>query len=528
MLSPLERRDILVLTWRQRRCVHDENGRIDPVKAEQTPVPRGSAAKKRKSEGFESPSASKSTPSYTPQSDMGIVVQTAPTMPYPMGNGYQQDAPPAQQYQQQTPYSDQPLHQPQWQQPASLYPDPMDADSYAVNNGPYHQQPAELQLAYSQQTLEQLANDVLDSRYVNNDEDGGYTMPQQQQQQQQQLQSHAHALHTGGAVQPMSYPLQYQAPPQPPAQSHSSDSGVAFAEALHMLGGPVQDVKSIPEASLVENLTKHNERIPGGSTAHLQQGTAKCLLESESRQQDPALHPALATAPVQVAAQAGIPLSQTNGHTILAVTQPMHQSASDTRLPTTSTVQESLFPPQEDSHCIPPPVAVAGSVSEEQPAQESRADGAGNTAAAIVETAVVKTPSQAPKPGLSGIPLYEPPPSALQRRPSKVSQPVDLFSLADFTPPQQQNVHRRSSASKTPAPMGPPIDPVTPGSSRKRKRTSSLAAASSIKKTKIDMSEHEHAIEDKEDESAKLAKELQGQEWGLRRRSREALLQGGA
>src|SRR5579871_5837679 len=43
-------------TWstnnhRQRRCVHDENGNIDPVKQNEPVVPRGSGSKKRKSSG---------------------------------------------------------------------------------------------------------------------------------------------------------------------------------------------------------------------------------------------------------------------------------------------------------------------------------------------------------------------------------------------------------------------------------------------------------------------------------------------
>ena len=33
---------------RQRRCIHDEYGNIDPVKAAETPVPRGSTSKKRR------------------------------------------------------------------------------------------------------------------------------------------------------------------------------------------------------------------------------------------------------------------------------------------------------------------------------------------------------------------------------------------------------------------------------------------------------------------------------------------------
>lgn len=39
------------LTSSQRRCIHDENGNIDPIKASETPVPRGSASKKRRISG---------------------------------------------------------------------------------------------------------------------------------------------------------------------------------------------------------------------------------------------------------------------------------------------------------------------------------------------------------------------------------------------------------------------------------------------------------------------------------------------
>lgn len=38
------------LTFRQRRCIHDENGNVDPVKAAEAPVPRGSASKRRRVE----------------------------------------------------------------------------------------------------------------------------------------------------------------------------------------------------------------------------------------------------------------------------------------------------------------------------------------------------------------------------------------------------------------------------------------------------------------------------------------------
>jgi F-box and leucine-rich repeat protein 10/11 len=37
-----------VLTQKQRRCIHDENGNVDPIKAAEAPIPRGSASKKRR------------------------------------------------------------------------------------------------------------------------------------------------------------------------------------------------------------------------------------------------------------------------------------------------------------------------------------------------------------------------------------------------------------------------------------------------------------------------------------------------
>ncbi|KAF2195200.1 hypothetical protein K469DRAFT_544639 [Zopfia rhizophila CBS 207.26] len=44
----------------KRRCIHDENGNVDPVKASEAPVPRGSASKKRRvSEGDGEPSSKK-------------------------------------------------------------------------------------------------------------------------------------------------------------------------------------------------------------------------------------------------------------------------------------------------------------------------------------------------------------------------------------------------------------------------------------------------------------------------------------
>lgn len=52
----------------QRRCIHDESGNVDPVKAAETPVPRGSVvSKKRQAEdGSPAPAAKKAKPMPTP------------------------------------------------------------------------------------------------------------------------------------------------------------------------------------------------------------------------------------------------------------------------------------------------------------------------------------------------------------------------------------------------------------------------------------------------------------------------------
>ena len=42
-----------MLTWTKRRCIHDESGNVDPVKASETPVPRGSVSTKKRSFGEE-------------------------------------------------------------------------------------------------------------------------------------------------------------------------------------------------------------------------------------------------------------------------------------------------------------------------------------------------------------------------------------------------------------------------------------------------------------------------------------------
>lgn len=400
--------------------MHDEHGKVDPVKAEQTPVPRGVASKRRSTrDESESPTANKRKASISAPNGFSTAVQSAPTMPHPMSVGYQQGVPPAQF--QDHPYSEQSMQQ-QWPHSSYMYPDPMDGENVAVNNGPYHQH---ADVPYSQQTLEQLANDVLDSRYVNNDEDGGYTVPQ-----------HAAPNNTTGVVQSGSYSLQQQGISQLIPQSHhSSDSGVAFPDG-QMMGGPVQDYRSALEA--VNDASSN----PNGSKTPVAPNTLALALNSRSSQKN-------------------ISTSGTIDHT-------------------TAIVPSKGLPSLDAMN--------GGSLAQEV---------VSNNVATLVGPALSP---QLSKSGLSGIPLYEPPLSASDRRSSRASLPVERFSIEA----PQQNGRRRSSASKTPAPMDPPEFQVTPGSARKRKRDST-SAVPSAKKTKIESDENG---DKNEAELTRLAREM--------------------
>lgn len=446
-----------LLTFQQRRCVHDEAGRVDPIKAEQTPVPRGFAGKKRKySEGSESPLIKKSKQS-AGQGDFDAS-QSAPTMPHPMGPSYNQSAA-LQQFPQQQSYSEQPAQS--WPQSTYMYPDPMDAENVAINDGPYHQ-PHDMQASYSQQTLEQLANDVLDSRYVNNDEDGGYTVPQ-----------HAVQAAMPGAAQPSSYApqLQYQNGRNllVSQSHHSSDSGVAFPDGQHIMGGAVQDYR--PGAV---NGT-HDER-GAGSNLDLNKVTS---VNGQSASRVPPTH---------------TPMS--NGERQSQVT-PHAQGSNDI-----------------DSAAIMPSKGLSDATIMNGGPPTAQATLTGSVASVPVPSLGPAFSPQMSKPNLSGIPLYEPPPSASKRRSSGASLHFD--GRATETP--QQNGRHRHSASKTPVPMGPPGLRESPGSTRKRKRDSGSMAPGHKPKMDVERA----SMETEDDESLRLAKELQGQDWGLRRRSREA------
>jgi len=65
---------------RQRRCVHDENGNIDPVKQNEPVVPRGSGGKKRKSSGGDDSDSSVKKIKLDPADVPGLFLGDDPTL----------------------------------------------------------------------------------------------------------------------------------------------------------------------------------------------------------------------------------------------------------------------------------------------------------------------------------------------------------------------------------------------------------------------------------------------------------------
>lgn len=395
-------------------------------------------------------------------------------MPYPMGSGYQPST-------NTTPVFPQPTHH-QWQQSTQssyMYPDPMDTENVAVNNGPYHQ-PGGMHVPYNQQSLEQLANEVLDSRYVNNDEDGGYTIPK----------TNGDGM-SGAPVQPVSHQRYEAGLNVPVVASHcSADSGVSLSEGSQMMGGPVQEVNPVPNGVERRQSNGHETIGTNGNTK------SNDTVQNSSTER---VSPVPVGLPATGAAQTGMTNTGKHGNA------DMHQSDVHDKVPA------PLPQPSETSNNLR---------AMNFDAQSGETTNSGPSAAS--PSALIEISPRTSKSSLSNIPLYQPPPPLSSRRISQVSQTAEPFSVLAGQG-QHEDARRRSSVCKTPAPMPPPEHfDNTSGSPRKRKRDSKSATPSKKVRTDANMIEKKQpsAAELEEEESMRLARELQDQELGLRRRSR--------
>lgn len=241
------------------------------MKAEQTPVPRGTvASKKRRVSGdVESPTKKPKQP--RPAQSGMPADQMAAAMPYGMSGAYQPSMVTPTQFKQQSPYPEQ--HLQQWQQSSSyMYPDPGEADTAHVNNGPYHQQALDNNMPYSVQSLEQLANEVLDSRYVNDDEDGGYTMPQPNDSFTTQP-----AIYHAQDLARLAQQVGSQQRPH-----HSADSGVIMADELGpMAGHTLLNGEHKHQAEYQAHLSSQHDQV-GNQVQHHTQESAMLVQPTEA------------------------------------------------------------------------------------------------------------------------------------------------------------------------------------------------------------------------------------------------------
>ena len=149
--------------------MHDENGNVDPTRAAEPPVPRGSTATKRRSTGEEgSPlqvkkpkSPSESLPPLCSQGGTAGVLmpQTVPRAPAQQPPTKPQSRPPPPVINEPPPEPRQPEIDPSL---FSVYPEPSGQGPYAHQSYPYPTTEHAQNQGYEYPSLEQIANEVLD------------------------------------------------------------------------------------------------------------------------------------------------------------------------------------------------------------------------------------------------------------------------------------------------------------------------------------------------------------------------------
>ncbi|KAK4498311.1 hypothetical protein PRZ48_010969 [Zasmidium cellare] len=193
----------------KRRCIHDDNGNVDPVKAAETPVPRGSVSTKKRPAEDGTPTQAKKKVNVGTPSNGGPSPSTfnqhaqsngnhADPSTYDMHNGRPiqpytpqpniapatQHRPPQSQQQAQT----QTHAQQQNQQPHQHYQTqpPIDPNLFAYSDAPdnmtYAYSQPERPPLYQLPSLEQIANEVLDmnGRSYEDYQDPNFTTQDQQ------------------------------------------------------------------------------------------------------------------------------------------------------------------------------------------------------------------------------------------------------------------------------------------------------------------------------------------------------------
>lgn len=404
------------LTVCKRRCIHDDTGNVDPVKAAETPVPRGSVAskKRRMTEGGESPQAAKklkaepyhqpttpfSAPQQRPRPDSGVHLANAGL---PVGPAFRPNMMSSTTATSQAPPSqDHPQIDPSL---FSMYPEPPETSSSTANGHPYHaMDKQESYNSYILPSLEQIANEVLDMNGRHNDYDQNHT------DQDQHFVNHFIEA------------------------SRQADSTAYHSKEPHGLEKQDDSVDSAISVPGTEELVQRQTKVHAGSVAAYQRTPA-----------EPTLTNGYADDGVAHAEQAAKP----------SATPVMHHE-----LPP----QPSLEPSQEN---VPAPTSPL--------------------------TQLTTSPATS-KSFINKIPLYQPPAQPAAKPPVPLTNGND--HAANASPPPANSKRKRDSKSATPG-------------------------ANSVKKAKTNGVEREMSPDERdEDENLRLARMLQQEDLGLRRRSK--------
>lgn len=354
-----------------------------------------------------------------------------------MESSYQPNMVSPQQYKQ---YAYNPeANIPHWQHASYMYPDPTSTGgSVMLHAGPYNPQ-SDINGPYNAQSLEQLANEVLDSRYVN---DGDYTVPQPNGDS---------LLHPA---------LQQQNSVSSQSAGHREDISPLLA-------------KSHPNLHVTNGLDQTNQPFPAN--------------ETDDR-------PSSSGGPVQ-------PHNTDSSGTHL---QDGHGATMNTSsvVAAVENGQSSIAPVQPAAETVAPPLDTSLThVKDVNPSSEE-------PAASLAVASIT---------GLASIPLYQPPAPPL----TKSQTPrIKRHSFEVSTERPASRVQRSLSKTPVPTQATQTTELKTPGST-KRKRDSLSATPGTAKSKKLEHIIREKSIlEEEEEQSMQLARELQDQDWGLRRRSR--------
>jgi F-box/leucine-rich repeat protein 10/11 len=159
----------------QRRCVHDENGNVDPIKASENPVPRASATSKKRPGDENTPVQPKKK---RVSSSLGDGISpganfaeghTNGTAPPPQHHVPNCDYRPSAQQTQMAPQTTD-THAPALDPNLFAYSDMAQNGGYADNNKYNYPAPQQRPQMYQYESLEQIASQVLDMNGNSNED----------------------------------------------------------------------------------------------------------------------------------------------------------------------------------------------------------------------------------------------------------------------------------------------------------------------------------------------------------------------